>query len=83
MSRAAESPAGAVNRTAHIAIAQGRRPVQWNEVFDHFGSSLPKESIIHAWNNEVDVKKAVDAGYSALNSRNWYFDSLGSSWEAM
>ena len=31
----------------------------------------------------MDVKKAVDAGYSALNSRNWYFDSLGSSWEAM
>eukprot|EP01043_Picozoa_sp_COSAG02_P024601 COSAG02_NODE_1350_length_13120_cov_4.275555_11_plen_118_part_00 len=24
-----------VNRTAHIAVAQGRRPVQWNEVWDH------------------------------------------------
>ena len=29
-----------VNKTAHIAIAQGRRPVQWNEVFLHFGTEM-------------------------------------------
>jgi hexosaminidase len=36
-----------VNRTAHIAAAQGRRPIQWNEVWDHFGTALPKESVVH------------------------------------
>ena len=33
-----------VNRTAHIAVQQGRRPIQWNEVWDHFGTQLPKEA---------------------------------------
>ena len=37
-----------VNRSAHIAIAQGRRPVQWNEVWDHFTTALPKQSIVDA-----------------------------------
>jgi hypothetical protein len=37
---------------------------QWNEVWDHFGSSLPRGSIIHAWNDrsavaEVREKKDV------------------------
>ena len=29
-----------VKRVAQIAIDQGRRPVQWVEVFDHFGTKL-------------------------------------------
>jgi hexosaminidase len=31
-----------VKRAAEIAISQGRRPVQWNEVFRHFGTQLDK-----------------------------------------
>lgn len=72
-----------VNRIAHIAAGQGRRPVQWNEVWDHFGSTLPKEAIIHAWNDRSAVAEATDAGYYALNSQGWYFDSLGATWEEM
>ena len=33
-------------RTAAMAMAQGRRPVQWSEVYDHFGRQLPKR-IVH------------------------------------
>jgi hexosaminidase len=29
-----------VDRAAKIALAQGRNPVQWVEVFDHFGSKV-------------------------------------------
>ena len=38
-----------VQKTAAIAIAQGHRPVQWSEVFDHFKDKLDKKVIIHIW----------------------------------
>ena len=38
-----------VKKAADIAIQQGRRPVQWNEVFNHFGAQLDKRSIVHVW----------------------------------
>ena len=98
-----------VNRTASIAVQQGRRPVQWNEVgptaacatltrrlyctdmklprrmacllntipycpnqvWDHFGTLLPKEAIVHAWNDRDAMRKATAAGYAALNSQGW------------
>lgn len=34
-----------VKRTAAIAMAHGRRPLQWSEVYDHFKTALPKEVI--------------------------------------
>lgn len=37
-----------VRRVAGFAIAQHHRPVQWSEVYDHFGNTLPKETIIHS-----------------------------------
>jgi len=72
-----------VNRTAHIAVAQGRRPIQWNEVWDHFGTALPKEAIVHAWNDRSAMARATAAGYAALNSQGWYLDHLATSWESM
>ena len=36
-------------RVADIAIAQGRRPVQWSEVYDHFKTKLDKKTIVHIW----------------------------------
>ena len=48
-----------------------------------FGSSLPKEAIIHAWNDRSAVAEATNAGYSALNSQGWYFDNLDATWEEM
>lgn len=38
-----------VNKVSNIAIAQGRRPVQWSEVFDHFHGKLNKGTIVHVW----------------------------------
>lgn len=72
-----------VNRTAHIAVAQGRRPIQWNEVWDHFGTLLPKQAIVHAWNDRTAMARATTAGYSALNSQGWYLDHLTTEWAGM
>jgi hexosaminidase len=76
-----------VKRVAEIAIAQGRRPVQWVEVFDHFGSKLDKRTIVHVWKAESTLVAVVKAGYNALlsnaeGSNNWYLDHLNTKWDA-
>jgi hypothetical protein len=57
-----------VKRVAQIAIAQGRRPVQWVEVFDHFKSKLDQRTIVHVWKAESTLVEVVKAGYNALLS---------------
>ena len=55
-----------VKNTAAIAMAQGRRPVQWSEVFDHFKTRLPKEVIVHVWKSVTNVTEVVADGYDVL-----------------
>ena len=57
-----------VKRTAAIAMAQGRRPVQWSEVYDHFGRQLPKEVIVHVWKGNTNVSQVVADGYNVLRN---------------
>ena len=65
-----------VKRAAAVAIAQGRRPIQWNEVFLHFGTDLPKESIVHSWSVRSVMGTATAAGYNALNSQGHTYPVL-------
>ena len=60
-----------VNRTAHLSIAMGRRPVQWNEVYINFRKQLPREAIVHVWNCRLCVAAAAADGYNVLNSNGW------------
>jgi hexosaminidase len=55
-----------VKRVAGMAIAQHHRPVQWSEVYDHFGNSLPKETIIHIWKSVTNVSAPLAGGYNVL-----------------
>ena len=59
----------------------GRRAVHWNEVFLHFGNTMPKEAIVHAWNDRSVIATAVGQGYNVINSQGWYLDSLGTNWD--
>eukprot|EP00035_Acanthoeca_spectabilis_P015863 m.319055 g.319055 ORF g.319055 m.319055 type:complete len:630 (+) comp16445_c0_seq70:3-1892(+) len=77
-----------VKRAASIAMAQGRRPVQWVEVFDHFGSKLDKRTIVHVWKDKSTLNAVVAAGYNALinnspGSNSWYLDHLTITWDAV
>merc|ERR1712166_1249082 len=70
-----------VKRAASIALAQGRRPVQWVEVFDHFGDKLDKNTIVHVWKDKSTLTAVVAAGYNALinnspGADSWYLDHL-------
>ena len=76
-----------VKRAASIAIAQGRRPIQWVEVFDHFGSKLDKSTIVHVWKAKSTLTAVVAAGYNALINNSpgddsWYLDHLDIAWKA-
>eukprot|EP01043_Picozoa_sp_COSAG02_P069081 COSAG02_NODE_11702_length_1671_cov_10.049153_2_plen_152_part_00 len=71
-----------VQKTAAIAIAQGHRPVQWSEVFDHFKDKLDKKVIIHIWKSVTNVTEPLADGYNAIvnvgyDSLSWYLDNLG------
>ena len=39
-----------VSKAAKLARAHEKRPVQWAEVFDQFGATLDKRTIVHVWN---------------------------------
>ena len=75
-----------VKRTAAIAIAQGHRPVQWSEVFDHFKDKLDKKVIIHIWKSVTNVTEPLADGYNAIvnvgyDALSWYLDNLQVDWE--
>jgi len=77
-----------VKRAAEIALSQKRRPVQWVEVFDHFGTQLDNRTIVHVWKDKGTLAKVVAAGYDALldnspGSDSWYLDHLSVAWEAV
>jgi len=76
------------HRVASIAIEQGRRPVQWSEVFDHFKSELPKETIVHVWLGGTNVTEVVALGYDVIRnvdggSNSWYLDGLDVKWDGV
>ena len=75
-----------VKKVGQIAIANGRRPVQWSEVYDHFKDSLDKKTIVHVWKAKDTLTEVVKAGYQALINNDpgddsWYLDGLGHTWK--
>lgn len=77
-----------VDKVAKIAVAQGHRPVQWSEVFDHFHGDLDKSTIVHIWKGVTNVTEVVDLGYQVLlnvgyNNISWYLDNLNIKWDAV
>lgn len=75
-----------VKRVAAIASSQGHRPIQWSEVYDHFGNTLPKDTIVHIWKSVTNVTQVVAGGYNTLvnvgyDELSWYLDNLGTMWD--
>jgi hexosaminidase len=67
-----------VRRVADMAIAKGRRPVHWVEVFNHFGGnitsgtsdSLPPQEVVHVWKDPQTLARVVAAGHEAILSNS-------------
>mmetsp|Transcript_33045 Transcript_33045/g.84405 ORF Transcript_33045/g.84405 Transcript_33045/m.84405 type:complete len:556 (-) Transcript_33045:232-1899(-) len=70
-----------VKKAVAMAIQQGRRPIQWSEVFDMFKTELDKKVIVHVWKEVTNVTEHVDLGYNVIrnvgyHNESWYFDNL-------
>jgi hexosaminidase len=77
-----------VKKVAAMAIKQGRRPIQWSEVFDHFKTELPKDVIVHIWKSVTNITEVVADGYNVLlnvgyDANSWYLDNLNVNWTAV
>jgi len=76
-----------VYKVARIAIAQGHRPIQWSEVFDHFGNKLAKGTIVHIWKPNTNVTQVLADGYNVLINvgrawNSWYLNIPEITWDA-
>jgi hexosaminidase len=77
-----------VQKVGQLAIANGRRPVQWSEVYDHFKTDLDKKTIVHVWKSVTNVTEVVANGYDTIvnvgyDSKSWYLDNLNVDWAAV
>jgi hexosaminidase len=73
-----------VQKTNDMALALGRSPLRWEEVFKHFGTSLDKRTIIHAWLSSATMVEAANAGYRtvfSVSSSDYYLDYLDVRWD--
>ena len=83
-------------RVGAMAKAQGRRVVQWAEVYANVGTKLDKSSIVHVWrskhigrtpafNRYIAPAQVVADGYQTLvnigyDATSWYLDNIRNGW---
>ena len=72
-----------VKVTHDLARTLGRKSIHWEEVFNHFGGELEKDTIFQVWLSHATAAKIVAAGYQCIlsNSDVWYLDHLQITWE--
>lgn len=72
-----------VHKAGQIVLDQNRNPVNWEEVWNAFGTKLDNRTIIHIWLNKQNLKKVVESGYKGIlsNYQMWYLDYLQTSWQ--
>ncbi|KAJ8759866.1 hypothetical protein K2173_009967 [Erythroxylum novogranatense] len=71
-----------VLRAQEIAISKGWTPVNWEETFNAFPSSLNPKTIVHNWLGGGVCPKAVSKGFKCIFSNQgfWYLDHLDVPW---
>jgi hexosaminidase len=74
-----------VDRAAKIILSHGRDPVNWEEVWNHFGNQLDKSTIIQIWVDKTVLANLTSQGYRGIlsNEDGWYLDWLNTNWTTM
>ena len=72
-----------VDRAASIARSQSRTPVQWVEVYEHFGNKLSNDTVVHVWKEKSTMTNIIKDGYRTILSDQdvWYLDHIDVTWE--
>jgi len=74
-----------VRESNAMALAAGKSPMRWEEVWTAFGTALDPRTIIHAWKSAASVAAASSAGYRVVYSVSGaptYLDYLDAQWDA-
>lgn len=72
-----------VQKSHAIASGFGRSAVVWEEVWNHFGTQLPKDTVVEIWKAHDVLVNVTAHGYRGIlaNSNDWYLDHLDTTWE--
>jgi hexosaminidase len=73
-----------VSRVDSITESLNRYPVRWEEVWNHFGTQLSPETVIHCWLSEECVQNVTFHGRNALYAVDgqYYLDDLTETWDS-
>ncbi|XP_011076894.1 beta-hexosaminidase 1 [Sesamum indicum] len=74
-----------VLRAQEIAISLNWTPVNWEETFNAFATSLNPRTVVHNWLGSGVCPKAVAKGFRCIFSNQgvWYLDHLDVPWESV
>ncbi|PIN07941.1 Beta-N-acetylhexosaminidase [Handroanthus impetiginosus] len=74
-----------VLRAQEIAISLKWTPVNWEETFNTFASSLDPRTVVHNWLGSGVCPKAVAKGFRCVFSNQgvWYLDHLDVPWDSV
>lgn len=72
-----------VEKGHQYVSAANHVPVNWEEVFNHFGTKLDPATVVHIWLNQAVLSQVVAAGYRGILSNQdvWYLDHLDTTWQ--
>ncbi|KAL0317218.1 UNVERIFIED_CONTAM: Beta-hexosaminidase 1 [Sesamum angustifolium] len=72
-------------RAQEIAISLNWTPVNWEETFNSFATSLNPRTVVHNWLGSGVCPKAVAKGFRCIFSNQgvWYLDHLDVPWESV
>ncbi|KAJ4719811.1 Beta-hexosaminidase [Melia azedarach] len=74
-----------VLRAQEIAISKNWTPVNWEETFNAFATSLNPLTVVHNWLGGGVCPKAVAKGFRCIYSNQgfWYLDHLDVPWDGV
>ncbi|KAF8949308.1 hypothetical protein BGZ47_006845 [Haplosporangium gracile] len=71
-----------LDRIFAMFIAQGKRPIVWEEMALEHNVRLPASAIIQVWKDAINAKKVIAQGRPVIlsSSEFWYLDCGAGSW---
>ncbi|KAF9349011.1 hypothetical protein BGX26_012636 [Mortierella sp. AD094] len=71
-----------LNKAFGMFLAQGKRPIVWEEMALEHNVMLPDSAIVQVWKNAGNAKRVIDQGRPVILSSSdyWYLDCSSGQW---
>jgi hexosaminidase len=72
-----------VTQVDAMALAINKKPMRWEEVWNHFGTDLNPQTLIHVWLNAETMNNASSHGYQTVYSltNTYYLPHTQLTWQ--